>query len=136
MSSGQESAQLVSPLLDVLVDMLCLDFAYARLKDPVGQAPIEMVRLAQPRNRTARPQEIGQVLNPWLENDPQKWPLLVPNPIRDGDVPIVPLRLGLRNEIGVIVPGLSEPISRGRPRDFCWVSRRIRRRSGCKRHGS
>ena len=103
--SGQESAQIVNTLLDVLVGTLRLDFAYARLKDPSGAAPIELVRLAQSRNRTARPQEIGQVLNPWLEDDPQKWPLLVRNPLGDGDVSIVPLRLGLGDEIGVIVAG-------------------------------
>jgi PAS domain S-box-containing protein len=105
MGSGEESAQLVSALLDVLVGMLRLDFAYARLKGPVGEAPIELVRLAQPRNLTARSQEIGQVLSPWLEDDPQKRPLLVRNPLGDGDVSIVPLRLGLRDEIGVIVAG-------------------------------
>src|SRR6266478_2246946 len=105
MWSGQASAQIVNTLLDVLLGMLRLDFAYARLKDPVGGAPIEMVRLALSRNLTARPQEIGQVLNGWLGDDPQKWPLLVWNPIGDGDVSIVPLRLGLRDEIGVIVAG-------------------------------
>ena len=102
---GQESAQIVSTLLDVLVGMLRLDFAYARLKDPVGGAPIEMVRLAHSRNLTARPPEIGQVLNGWVGDDPQKWPLLVRNPVGDGDVSIVPLQLGLRDEIGVIVAG-------------------------------
>src|SRR5712692_6089741 len=102
---GQESAQIVSTLLDVLVGMLRLDFAYARLKGPVGEAPIEMVRLAQSRNLTARPQEIGQVLNPWLGDDPQKWPSLVRNPVGDGDVSIVTLRLGLQDEIGVVVAG-------------------------------
>src|SRR6266851_8388572 len=105
MWSGQESAQIVNTLLDVLVGILRLDFAYARLNDQVGEAPIEMVRLAQSRNLTARPEEIGQVLNPWLGDNPQKWPLLVPNPIGDGDVSVVPLRLGLRDEIGVIVAG-------------------------------
>src|SRR6267143_252721 len=102
---GQESAQIVSTLLDVLVGMLRLDFAYARLKDPVGGAPIEMVRLTHSRNPTARPQEVGQVLNGWVGDGPQKWPLLVRNPIGDGDVSIVPLRLGLRDKIGVIVAG-------------------------------
>src|SRR6266852_5244253 len=105
MWSDHESAQLVTTLLDVLVGMLRLDFAYALLKDPVGEAPIELVRLAQSRHLTTRPQEIGQVLSPWLGDDPQKRPLLVPNPLGDGDVSIVPLRLGLRGEIGVIVAG-------------------------------
>jgi len=109
MWSGQASPQIVNTLLDVLLGMLRLDFAYARLNDPVGEAPIEMVRLAQSRNLTARPQEIGQVLNPWLRDDPQKWPLLVRNPIGDGEVSIVPLRLGLQDEIGVIVAGSQRP---------------------------
>jgi hypothetical protein len=95
MWSGQESARIVSTLLVVLVGMLHLDFAYARLNEPVDEGPIELVRLAQPRNLTARPQEIGQVLSPWLGDDPQKWPSLVRNPLGDGDISIVPLRLGL-----------------------------------------
>src|SRR6266446_4875885 len=102
---GQESAQIVSTLLDVLVGMLRLDFASARLQDPVGGAPIEMARLAHSRHLTAQPQEIGQVLNGWLGDDPQKWPLLVRNPTGDGDVSIAPSRLGFKGEMGVLVAG-------------------------------
>jgi len=105
MWTGQEPAQIVSTLLDVLIGMLRLDFAYARLKDPAGESPIEMLRLPQSRNLTASPQTIGHVLQPWLEDAPQKWPVLVRNPIGDGDVSIMPLRLGLRDKIGVIVAG-------------------------------
>src|SRR2546427_4485638 len=115
---GQESAQIVSTLLDVLVGMLRLDFAYARLKDPVDGAPIEMVRLAHSRNLTVRAQEIGQVLNGRVGDDQQKWPLLVRNPIGDGDVSIVPLQLGLRDEIGVIVAGSQRA-------DFPWETERL-----------
>ena len=103
--SGGEPSQIVHTLLDALLSMLRLDLVYVRLKDPVGEAPIEMVRVAQSRKLTPRPQEICEVLNHWFEDDPQKWPLLVRNPIGDGDVSIVPLRLGLRDEIGVIVAG-------------------------------
>src|SRR3981081_2687457 len=71
---GQESAQIVSTMLEVLVGMLSLDFAYVRLKDPAGDAPIEMVRLAHSRNPSAPPQEIGQVLNQWFADDPRKPP--------------------------------------------------------------
>src|SRR5258705_2663967 len=105
MWTGQEAAQIVSTLLDVLIGMLRLDFAYARLKDPAGESPIELLRLPQSRNLPASPQDIGHVLQPWLGDAPQKWPLLVRNPIGDGDVSIVPLRLGLRDKIGVIVAG-------------------------------
>jgi PAS domain S-box-containing protein len=103
--SGREPAQIASTLLDVLLRILRLDFAYARLKDPLGGVPIELARLAEHRNLTPLPQEIGQALNPWLEDEPTKWPLLVRNPIGEGDVSIVPLRLGLQDRIGIIVAG-------------------------------
>src|SRR6267142_287778 len=104
--SGNEPSQIVSTLLDVLLGMLRLDFAYARLNDSIGGGtPIEMVRLAQHRNLTAQPQEIGQALNPWLAGDPGTNPLVMPNPIGEGNVSIAPLRLGLQDELGVLVAG-------------------------------
>src|SRR6266567_8810781 len=94
--SGQEPSQIVSTLLDVLLGMLRLDFAYARLSDSIGGgAPIEMVRLAQHRNLAAQPQEIGQALNTWLAGDLGRPPLVMPNPIGEGKVSIAPLRMGL-----------------------------------------
>src|ERR1700732_4916058 len=64
--SGGKPSQIVSASLDMLLKMLSLDFAYARLKDSSGEAPLEMARLAQDRNLTVQPQIIGRVLNPWL----------------------------------------------------------------------
>ena len=52
-----------------------------------------------------RPQEIGETLNHWLGDDPQKWPAADAHPSGDGDISIVPLRLGLQGEIGIIVAG-------------------------------
>jgi PAS domain S-box-containing protein len=103
--SGGDPSQIVRTLLDVLLGMLRLDLVYVRLNDPVGEAPIEMVRVAQSRKLRARPQEIGEMLNHWLGDDPQKWPPLVRNPIGDGDISIAPLRLGLHGEVGLIVAG-------------------------------
>src|SRR5258705_3745088 len=104
--SGHEPSQIVGTLLDVLLGMLRLDFAYARLNDSIGGGtPIEMVRLAQHRNLTAQPQEIGQALNPWLAGDPGTPPLVMPNPVGEGKVSIAPLRLGLQDELGVLVAG-------------------------------
>ena len=103
MWSGQEPAQIVSTLLDVLLGMLRLDFAYARLKDSFGEGPIEMVRLAQPPSLKARPEEIAQMLHLKLGDEPEKWPLRARNPAGGGDISIVPLRLGLSDEVGLIV---------------------------------
>ena len=104
--SGHEPSQIVGTLLDVLLGMLRLDFVYARLSDSIGGgALIEMVRLAQHRSLAAQPQEIGQALNPWLAGDLGTPPLVIPNPIGEGKVSIAPLRLGLQDELGVLVAG-------------------------------
>jgi C4-dicarboxylate-specific signal transduction histidine kinase len=103
--SGRDPSQIVRTLLDALLSMLRLDFVYVRLKDPVGGAPIEMVRVAQSQKLAARPQEICEVLNHWLGSGAQKWVSLVRTPFGDGAISIVPLGLGLQGEIGVIVAG-------------------------------
>ena len=52
-----------------------------------------------------RPEEICEVLNRCLGEDLQKWPAQARNRIGDEDISIVPLRLGMQGEIGVIVVG-------------------------------
>src|SRR5205809_7589804 len=58
--------------------------AYARVSNSIGTAPIEMVRLAHPRNSTAHPQAIGHMINPWLTGVPPKSHLTIPNPVGTG----------------------------------------------------
>src|SRR5215472_18242322 len=70
---GQDTAQMVSTLLDVLVGMLRLDFAYVRLNDPVGGGLVEMVRYDHPRHLAAEPRVIGETLNTSLGANPRKW---------------------------------------------------------------
>src|SRR2546422_3104261 len=104
--SNLEPSQIVSTLLEALVGMLRLDFAYVRLSDSFGSgAPIEMVRSAHHRNLTGELQEIGQLLHPWLTGDPRPSPIVVPNPVGEGEVSIAPFQLGLQDELGVIVAG-------------------------------
>ena len=103
--SGGQPSQIVSALLDMLLEMLSLDFAYARLKDSTGGAPLEMVRLAQDRNLSTQPQIIGRALNSWLGDFSRTSPLLMRNPIGDGDVSVLLLRLGMQAEMGVFVAG-------------------------------
>jgi hypothetical protein len=92
-------------LLDVLMSMLRLDFAYARLSDSINGSPVEFVRLTQRRTAPPQPQEIGRALDRWLTNQSANAPLAVPNPTGDGEVRIAPLRLGLMDEIGILVAG-------------------------------
>ena len=46
---GSEPSQIVQTLLDVLLRMLSLDFAFARLSDAFGAAPLELLR-SSPRS--------------------------------------------------------------------------------------
>jgi PAS domain S-box-containing protein len=103
--SGQEPPQMVRTLLDGLVGMLHLDFAYARLGGSVDGGPIELVRLARQRNPAVQPQEVGRALNRWLANDPPDSPSVVPNPLGEGEVSMASFRLGLQDEIGVLAAG-------------------------------
>jgi PAS domain S-box-containing protein len=101
--SGGDPSQLLHTLLDALVRMLHLDLVSVRLTDPVDGAPVEIVRLADPRGPMPSAHEICEALSQCLKENSQKWPPLLRNLMGEGDVSIVPLPLGLQGELGVIV---------------------------------
>jgi len=103
--SGGESSQILGTLLDVLLTMLRLDFAYARLSDASGGPPIEVVRLGDHRNSSLQPQQFGQALNRWLTDDQTASRCVVPDPVGEGEVSIASFSLGLQHEGGVLVAG-------------------------------
>jgi PAS domain S-box-containing protein len=98
--TGNEPSQIIDTLLDGLVGMLRLDFAYGRLSNG---PPVEVLRLAQRQTPLTPPEEIGRALNPWLTGSPHDAPISIPNPIGAGEVLIAPLGLGFHDEIGVVV---------------------------------
>jgi PAS domain S-box-containing protein len=102
--SGGDPSQIARTLLDVLQRMLRLDLLYVRLNDSFGE-PLELVRVAPAQNLTAGPQAIVEALKQHLGADPQKCAPLMRHPAGGADVSIVPLRLGLQSEIGLIVAG-------------------------------
>ncbi len=83
--------------------MLRLDLVSVRLTDPVGGAPVEIVRLAELRGPMPSAHEVCEALSQGFKNDSRKWPPLLRNLMAEGDVSIVPLPLGLQGELGVIV---------------------------------
>src|ERR1700730_16842815 len=103
--SGYESSQIVNILLDTLLRILRLDFAYARLAGGSDASPNEMVRLAQRQSPSLQSADIGHPLDAWLTRDLPLSPLVVPNPVGDGTVTIACLRLGLKDDIGILVVG-------------------------------
>jgi hypothetical protein len=105
MWSGGEPSQILHTFLDALLVMLQLDLLYLRVNGPASEPPIEAVRVAPSNDRTPRPQEICKVINQWFGDDPLKWPPRLLASIGDGNISIVPSRLGLHGEIGLIVAG-------------------------------
>jgi PAS domain S-box-containing protein len=103
--TGGAPSQIVGNSLDALVSMLSLDFIYARLRESTGTVFTEMVRVGSSWESKPRPEEIGEKLQPWLENDPEKLPAIVRNFFGKPAIALLPLQLGMHAEIGVIVAG-------------------------------
>lgn len=103
--TGAAPSQIVGDSLDALVSMLSLDFVYARLRESTGKAFTEMVRVGSNWESKSRPEEIGEELQPWLENEPEELATVVRNLFGKHATTLVPVHLGLRAEMGVIVAG-------------------------------
>lgn len=97
-----DPCQIVCTVLDVLLETLSLDFVLVRFKNPVDDAPIDVVRVDQSQN-PAQPLDISPLISAWFQSDPFRSSMVVPNPSGEGDLSIAPLRLGLHDEIGVLV---------------------------------
>src|SRR5215470_5042861 len=101
--SGHAFAQIADTLLDVLVRLLHLDFAYVWLRGERDGLPIELVRAAQPRCLAAQPRAVGQALSRWVTTEPCPVPCVITNPVGPGEVSIVRFQLGLEDAVGVVV---------------------------------
>jgi PAS domain S-box-containing protein len=100
---GSEPSQIVQTLLDALLRMMGLEFAYARLNDVFGAMPMEIIRVAEYSKINLYPQELLKALGDAFAGDgslPQ---------IRDrlgaGEISIFRAPLGIYGEIGVIALG-------------------------------
>ncbi len=100
--SGAETPHIVHTLLDTLLRILRLDLVYARVDDPDGP-PIEMVRVAESRELSLRPQEVAGMLRRSLGEDPTTWSPVLQRSFGDGSLSFVPLRLGFQAGDGVLV---------------------------------
>lgn len=107
--SGGELSKLVETLLDTLLRILRLDLVYVRLEDVAGAGPVQMIRVEQSPEHKAGVQEIREVLNQCFGDDPQEWPLRVRSSLGDAEISIVPVRLGLHGDSGVLLAGSQRP---------------------------
>ena len=103
--TGREAHQIATALLDVLVDMLRLDWVYVRLKNTARGGPIEMIRHAQFRNTALCIEIIKGVLDNLLKADAQAWPVVMQKSLKEERFSIAVFRLGLNDEMGLLVAG-------------------------------
>src|ERR1700678_625575 len=99
MWSGSEPTQMVDRLLDALLGMLQLALVYVRVNGPASEEPIEAARVAPSHEGLAQTQEICRAITHGSADDPQKWPSGLQVSIGDGNISIVPSRLGLHEHI-------------------------------------
>jgi hypothetical protein len=91
--------------LDMLVDMLELDFAYIDLKDPISDEAFEMARTAQSLEGVIRPGDVGSWLRGSLGQDSQRWPSQQRIALGDRQVSTLSLWFGSEDEGGTLLVG-------------------------------
>lgn len=106
--SGDKPAQIGATLLDALVGMLRLDFAYLRLVESLdGGRPIEILRTPGPRDTPLPPEDVRRALSalPMSQSTPSR----SANPLGGGEVSVVSRRLGIHLDLGSLVVASVRP---------------------------
>lgn len=103
--AGRDRSVVAATLLDALVRMLCLDFAYLRLIDPADDSQDEWVRVADPRHPNLPALEVGRALEPHINHVAPVSGQLIPNPVGEGLVSIASLPLSLPDATGTFIAG-------------------------------
>jgi C4-dicarboxylate-specific signal transduction histidine kinase len=103
--AGGEPQQIVSTMLDALVGMLRLTFAFVRLNDPNGGPSIEMMRVAERAGGLAQTRDVAEALDASLGEVALKWPRSARVSIGDAALSVACARLGFDGDIGVLAAG-------------------------------
>jgi len=103
--SGSEPSRILEILLDSLRPMLSLDFICGRVRDPLSNAPVEIMRFAP--SCDLEPHEIREMLSDWFESDGQKWLSATRKRFGDKAITIFPVPLELCDGTGMILIGSS-----------------------------
>jgi formate hydrogenlyase transcriptional activator len=103
--TGHGASRVATTLLDVLLRMLGLDFAYACVTDAAEESPMEYLRQPDVPIRPARAHEVGEALRRHLTGDVSTAIRRIPDPLGDGIVSIAAFRLGTQHAVGLFVAG-------------------------------
>jgi PAS domain S-box-containing protein len=107
--AGAEPSQIVSTLVDTLLETLHLSFVFVRLSALDGTPSIEILRIADSLAGTDRAREIREAIDASLGDASPKPLSRSTRPAGDVDLSVVSARLGLDGEIGIIVAGSHRP---------------------------
>src|SRR5947209_5496992 len=90
-----EPSDLAASLADVLLrSWPAADFVYVRVKGAASGACHEAARAAQPLEPPRRYQDIGQALDPFLQERPSDLSPVIPNPVGEGHVRLAIIPIG------------------------------------------
>jgi len=103
--TGGAPEVVATTLLDVLLRMLGLDFAYLRLNDPSEAPPGAWSRIASAQHGAIPSEEIGEILRPHLVEPAAVAGRRVPSPLGEGTVSIAVFPLGVPEDAGRFVAG-------------------------------
>ncbi|MGC2403015.1 MAG: PAS domain S-box protein [Acidobacteriaceae bacterium] len=107
--SGLEPPQIVESLLDGLMRLLALDLAYAYWSAPIDSIPVEILRVARAELSFADSDGICRTIRQCVGDTPDSLADFLPQSIADQEFRLVPVRLGLHGELGLIVAGSQRP---------------------------
>src|SRR6266540_1248206 len=102
--TGQTPAGVIKTLVDVLLSMLRVDLAYARVTHP-GEAAIEAASVSARPEIAQRAPGLGVALERWLKAETWNMPITIESPLERGEMRLLVGRFGLHEDSGVVAVG-------------------------------
>lgn len=102
---GSQPSQIIQTVLDVLLRMLDLDFAYARLNHTFDTMPVESIRVAESSKIKLPPHELRNLLGNWFADFARGALPQFQDRLGVERISIFPVPLGVHGEIGEILLG-------------------------------
>jgi formate hydrogenlyase transcriptional activator len=107
--AGKEPDVVMGTVLELVVRILNLELAYARLDEGPGSVVRELARSDRYPDAARRAHEVGVAIEPFLRAQQAGESLAVPNPFGAGKLQVTYLWLGLREGSGYVLAGASRP---------------------------
>ncbi len=101
---GQTPAGVIKTLLEVLLSMLRVDLAYARVTRP-GESGIEAASASTCPEIAQRAPGLGMALERWLKAETWNTPITIESPLERGEMRLLMGRFGLHEDSGVVAVG-------------------------------